>query len=102
MTETGSLPALTVDASTIARIESEIDISDRSRIVTFGDRAQSSVVDFADRVLAQTRNRDMGTTGKLLSDILAKASGLDPATIKEGGFLTRIFFVDGSAPASVR
>ena len=91
MTETGNLPALILDASTIARIESEIDISDRSRIVTFGDRAQSSVVEFADRVLAQTRNRDMGTTGKLLSDILAKARGLDPATIKEGGFLTRIF-----------
>jgi hypothetical protein len=26
------------------RIKSEIDISDRSRIVTFGDRAQRSVV----------------------------------------------------------
>jgi uncharacterized protein YaaN involved in tellurite resistance len=33
----------------------------------------------------------MGTTGKLLSDILAKARGLDPATIREGGFLSRMF-----------
>ena len=79
------------DAGAVARVKSEIDISDRSRIVTFGDRAQRSVVEFADRVLAQTQNRELNTTGKLLSDILGKARGLDPAALKEGGFLTRLF-----------
>src|ERR1700754_3947152 len=89
MSET--LPAVMADASAVTRIKSEIDISDRSRIVTFGDRAQRSVVEFADRILAQTQNREIGTTGKLLSDILAKARGLDPATLKDGNFLTRMF-----------
>jgi uncharacterized protein YaaN involved in tellurite resistance len=87
------------DASAIARIKSEIDISDRSRIVTFGERAQRSVVEFADRILAQTQNRELGTTGKLLSDILAKARGLDPADLKDGGFLSRLF---SSAEARLR
>src|SRR5579864_6460624 len=91
MSDAINLPALTTDPSTVARIRSEIDISDRSRIVTFGDRAQRSVVEFADRILAQTQNREMGTTGKLLSDILAKARGLDPATLKNSGMLTRLF-----------
>jgi uncharacterized protein YaaN involved in tellurite resistance len=91
MSETINVPAVMVDASAVARIKSEIDISDRSRIVTFGDRAQRSVVEFADRILAQTQNREIGTTGKLLSDILAKARGLDPATLKDSGFLTRLF-----------
>ena len=40
MSETINVPAVMVDASAVARIKSEVDISDRSRIVTFGDRAQ--------------------------------------------------------------
>ncbi len=91
MSEAINVPAVMADASAVGRIKSEIDISDRSRIVTFGDRAQRSVVEFADRILAQTQNRELGTTGKLLSDILAKARGLDPASLKDSGFLSRLF-----------
>jgi uncharacterized protein YaaN involved in tellurite resistance len=91
MSETINVPAVMADASVVTRIKSEIDISDRSRVVTFGDRAQRAVVEFADRILAQTQNRELGATGKLLSDILAKARGLDPATLKDSGFLTRLF-----------
>src|SRR5712664_1959872 len=72
MSETINVPAVMADVSAVTRIKSEIDISDRSRIVTFGDRAQRSVVEFADR-------------------ILAKARGLDPATLKDSNFLTRLF-----------
>jgi uncharacterized protein YaaN involved in tellurite resistance len=99
VSETIGVPALAADASAVARIKTEIDISDRSRIVTFGERAQRSVVEFADRILAQTQNRELGTTGKLLSDILAKARGLDPATLKDSGFLSRLF---SSAEAKLR
>jgi uncharacterized protein YaaN involved in tellurite resistance len=91
MSEAIKVPAVMMDASAVARIKSEIDISDRSRIVTFGDRAQRSVIEFADRILAQTQNRELGTTGKLLSDILARARGLDPATLKDSGLLARLF-----------
>jgi len=91
VSETTSVTALPADASAVAGIKSEINISDRARIVTFGERAQRSVVEFADRILAQTQNREVGTTGKLLSDILAKARGLDPATLKDGGILARMF-----------
>src|SRR5712664_1080884 len=72
MSETINVPAVMADVSAVTRIKSEIDISDRSRIVTFGDRAQRSVVEFADR-------------------ILAKARGLDPATLKDSNLLTRLF-----------
>src|SRR6201991_1928396 len=99
MNETVSLPAVTADASSVARIKSAIDISDRSRLVTFGDRAQRSVVEFADRILAQTQNRELGTTGKLLSDILGKARGLDPASLKDSVFFARLF---SSAEARLR
>jgi uncharacterized protein YaaN involved in tellurite resistance len=86
-----NLPVVSVDPATIARLQKEIDISDRSRIVTYGDRSQRAVVEFADRVLAQTQNRELGDTGKLLSDILGKARGLDAASLKDAGFLTRLF-----------
>lgn len=85
------VPSVAPDHSVVARIQSEIDISDRSRLVTFGDRAQRNVVEYADRVLAQTQNRELGATGKLLSDILAKAQGLDPASLQKGGFFSRLF-----------
>ena len=91
MSENSNVAAVRVDATAVARIKSEIDISDRSRIVTFGERAQRSVVEFADRILAQTQSRELGSTGKLLSDILSKARGLDPATLKDAGLLTRLF-----------
>jgi uncharacterized protein YaaN involved in tellurite resistance len=99
MSDAAHLPAITTDPSSVARIKSMIEISDRSRIVTFGDRAQRAVVEFADRILAQTQNREIGATGKLLSDILAKARGLDPATLKDSGLLTRLF---SSVEARVR
>jgi uncharacterized protein YaaN involved in tellurite resistance len=99
MSDAAHLPAVATDPTAVARIKSMIDISDRSRIVTFGDRAQRAVVEFADRILAQTQNREMGATGKLLSDILAKARGLDPATLKNSGLLTRLF---SSVEARVR
>jgi uncharacterized protein YaaN involved in tellurite resistance len=52
MDEHANLPAIVADVAAVARIESEIDIADRSRLVTFGERAQRSVVQFADRILA--------------------------------------------------
>jgi uncharacterized protein YaaN involved in tellurite resistance len=90
MSASTSLPAV-ANPGAIARIKSEIDIADRARIVTFGDRAQRNVVEFADRILAQTQNKEMGTTGELLSDVLGKARNLDPASLKDSGLLARFF-----------
>src|SRR5207302_6213413 len=94
-----NLPAIVPDVAAVARIKSEIDIADRSRLVTFGERAQRSVAQFADRILAQTQNRELGNTSKLLSDILGKARSLDPASLKDANFVSRLF---SSAEARVR
>jgi uncharacterized protein YaaN involved in tellurite resistance len=91
MDENANLPAIVPEVAAVARIKSEIDISDRSRLVTFGERAQRSVVEFADRVLAQTQNHELGNTGAMLSEILGKARGLDPASLRDAGFVTRLF-----------
>jgi hypothetical protein len=55
------------------------------------------VVEFADRILSQTQNKELGNIGKLLTDILAKARGTrsgdpqgqrrpaDPPVLLDGG-----------------
>ena len=88
-----------VDPDTVARIQREIDLRDRAQITSFGDKAQRDVVAFADKILAQTRNSEMGDTGKLLLDVIEKARGLDPAELKKGGFLERLI---GSAESRLR
>lgn len=95
-TEIPGLPVVAADPSEIARIEQDIDISDRAGISVYGDGAQRAVTDFSDRILSEVRNKDVGEAGKLLSEILLKAQKLDPASLKEQGFFGRLF---GSARA---
>jgi uncharacterized protein YaaN involved in tellurite resistance len=88
--DTTALPALVPAADMVARIKSEIRLDDRARLIDFGDQAQRSVTDYAERVLRQTKNKELGDTGELLSDIIAKAKGLDPATLENAGFFERL------------
>ncbi|WP_117191365.1 toxic anion resistance protein [Rhizobium terrae] len=90
-TSNANLPVVSADPAEIARISDNIDLSDRSSVAVFGDRAQQSVTDYADRILREVRNKDMGEVGRLLNDIILKSKNLDPASIKEGGFFTRMF-----------
>jgi uncharacterized protein YaaN involved in tellurite resistance len=82
-------PVVRGDPTKIAQIQRTIDIGDTAQITSFGERAQRDVAGFADRVLEQTRNRELGDTGELLSDVIAKARGLDPAEIQKGGLFSR-------------
>lgn len=88
---TAHLPSIQLDRHRVDEAKRELDIEDRSRLVTYGDAAQQRVADFADKILAETRNREMGKTGELLSDILAKAKGLDPAAIGKLNWFQRLF-----------
>jgi uncharacterized protein YaaN involved in tellurite resistance len=85
-----TLPALAPAAGEIDRIRAQIRLGDRAELVEYGASAQRAVVDYAERVLKQTKNRELGDTGELLSDILAKAKGLDPAKLEEAGFFERL------------
>lgn len=93
-----SLPALAPDSGEVAKIRAQIAIEDRAGISVYGDKAQRSVVDFADKILAQAKNKEMGDTGKLLLDVIAKAKGIDPAALREKGFFGRLF---GGAKAQI-
>ena len=86
-----ALPVIKADEARIATIKQQIIIDDRASITAFGDGAQRRVTDFADRILEQTRSKDLGETGELLTDILVRAQGLDPASLRKPGFFERLF-----------
>ncbi|MFK0165415.1 toxic anion resistance protein [Rhizobium sp. NPDC090279] len=86
-----TLPAVAADPAEIARIGDSIDLTDRAGISVYGDRAQQAVSDYSDRILREVRNRDLGEVGKLLTDIIVKSKKLDPASLKDEGFLSRMF-----------
>lgn len=75
----------------IEQIKGSLDIRSRDSISQFGIAAQREAADFADKILAATKNREMGDTGALLTDVLEKAKGLDPATLGKQGWLSRLF-----------
>ena len=96
--EPQTLPQVQVVKTELAKIRSQISLDDRAAIASFGDQAQRNVVAYADRILAQTRNKDLGETGKLLTDIIAKAKGLDPQALQKKGFFGKLL---GGARAEV-
>jgi uncharacterized protein YaaN involved in tellurite resistance len=89
--QNASLPAIVADPQEVARITDTISITDRAGISVYGDRAQQAVSDYADRILREVRNKDLGDVGKLLTDIILKSKSLDPASLKDKGFLSRMF-----------
>ncbi|MEI9929227.1 MAG: toxic anion resistance protein [Rhizomicrobium sp.] len=79
------------DLAKVNAIKTGINIQDTAQITAFGERAQREVAGFADRILSQTKNRELGDAGALLSDVIAKAKGLDPAQLQKQDFFTRLF-----------
>lgn len=75
----------------MAQIRGTLDISSRDSISQYGISAQRDAADFADKILAATKNKDIGDTGALLNDVLLKARGLDPSTLGKQGLLGRLF-----------
>lgn len=98
LAESKNLPAIVANKEEVAKIRSQISLDDRAAIATYGDAAQRNVVAYADKILSQTKNKDMGETGKLLLDIIAKAKGLDPAAVSQKGFFGKLF---GGARAEI-
>ena len=52
-----------VEPARVSSIKSMINIGDTAQITSFGEGAQRQVASFADRILDQTKNRELGDTG---------------------------------------
>jgi uncharacterized protein YaaN involved in tellurite resistance len=83
--------ALAPDPSLVNRIRREIDLTDRARLVSFGDQAQRDVASYADQILRNTLNRDAGAAGNLLTDLLVAVNKLDPERLRGVSLIERLF-----------
>lgn len=60
----------------VRALMAKIDVADAQSILSFGVEAQAQVTDSADRLLAETRNKDVGPIGADLNDLLLEVRGL--------------------------
>lgn len=79
------------DPTLVQRIRQEIRLDDRSALTSYGEEAQRGVAAFADAILRDTMNKDSGVVGDLLSDLIVKVNGLDPASLNKARFLEKLW-----------
>ena len=84
------------DTDNKALIESkvaEIDISDSKSIIYFGSKAQEELTNISDKMLEGVKNKDMGTAGGDLNEMVSTLRGFDVDALdpnKKPGFFAKL------------
>ena len=84
------------DKNNKALIESkltEIDISDSKSIIYFGSKAQEELTTISDKMLEGVKNKDMGSAGGDLNDMVSTLRGFDVDALdpnKKAGFFAKL------------
>lgn len=84
------------DASNKAQIDSklaEIDINDSKSIIFFGSKAQEELTTISDKMLEGVKNKDMGSAGGDLNEMVATLRGFDVEALdpnKKLGFFAKL------------
>jgi uncharacterized protein YaaN involved in tellurite resistance len=91
MTNVPTDVALQPDPALVERIKGELQLSDATRIATFGGEAQREVASFADAILRDTANRDSGPIGELITSMILNVNKLDPDSLRNASFFERLF-----------
>jgi len=86
--------ATTEDRQKINALMNEIDVHNSNSIIFFGTKAQEQLTTISDRMLEGVRNKDLGSAGNALNNMVATLRGfdideLDPT--KKPGFFARLF-----------
>ena len=82
------------DQAIIDGLMNEINMDDTNSIIFFGNKAQEQLSTISENMLEGVRNKDLGTAGESLNDVVATirgfdVSGLDP-NVKQG-FFAKLF-----------
>ena len=70
-------PLSPADLQRVAEISAAVDVGDTQAVLAYGLPAQSRIATFADSLLGDVRNKDAGTGGEALTDLLKKVHELD-------------------------
>ncbi len=78
----------------IDKIVSSIDINDSKSIIYFGSKTQEQLTTISDKMLEGVRNKDLGTAGGDLNEMVATLRGFDVEALdpnKKPGFFDKLF-----------
>jgi uncharacterized protein YaaN involved in tellurite resistance len=72
------------DERVVEQIKEGVDLGDPQTVVSYGLPAQSRIANFADSLLGDVRNKDAGTGGAALTDLLKKVREIDVDALSSG------------------
>lgn len=78
----------------ITTLMKEIDVGDSRSIMFFGSKAQQELTTISEKMLEGVKNKDVGSAGDALSEMVATLRGFDVDEFdpnKSPGFLSRLF-----------
>lgn len=78
----------------IDQLMQEINLGDSNSIIFFGSKAQQELTSISDNMLEGVRNKDLGSAGKSLNDMVSVLRGFEVADFdprERPGFFTRLF-----------
>jgi len=78
----------------IDKLMQEINLGDSNSIIFFGSKAQQELTSISDNMLEGVRNKDLGSAGKSLNDMVSVLRGFEVADFDPGdrpGFFSRLF-----------
>ncbi|MFK8032217.1 MAG: toxic anion resistance protein [Gammaproteobacteria bacterium] len=75
----------------IEQLMETIDLADSNSIIFFGTKAQENLTTVSDNMLEGVKNKDLGSAGDSLSDMVATLRGFDTDALEKPGFFARLF-----------
>jgi uncharacterized protein YaaN involved in tellurite resistance len=84
----------TEDKQKIDALIAEINMQDSNSIIFFGSKAQESVTEISDKMLEGVKNKELGSSGESLNEMVATIRGFDIDELdpnKKPGFFARLF-----------
>jgi uncharacterized protein YaaN involved in tellurite resistance len=70
-------PLTPADLQRVAELSRQVDVSDPQAVLAYGLPAQSRIANFADSLLGDVRNKDAGSGGEALQELLKKVREID-------------------------
>lgn len=62
-------------------LAAQINVTDSQSVISFGSAAQAELARFSDTILDQIRNKDAGTVGESLTELLGRVQDLDAGSL---------------------
>lgn len=77
-------PLTPADLARVGEISDAVDVTDAQSVLSYGLPAQSRIANFADSLIGDVRNKDAGSGGEALTDLLKKVRELDIDALSAG------------------